>query len=337
MSKEETKTIPVVVAPLPWHAPLIKHLEAARSRRRLPHALLLHGGEGIGKRLFAQWLARAIMCDVQGEQLVPCGSCASCALANAGTHPDFFAVSPEEDKQQISIEQIRDLSERLAMTSYRRGFKVAIVEPAHQLTTGAANSLLKTLEEPARDSLLILITSRLSTVLPTIRSRCQKLAMPPPSQDAALAWLHSVSGQEVPPELMQFADVAPLKALAYLDGSFAKLNEQMTRTLDDFLAQRSDVTQVASQWADDELIERIDWLDGWISRCLQAGILGTDDPVTSTVLPTPRGALNISAWFALLDRVRALKAQLAKTALQRELAVEALLIGLIETWNVRTQ
>jgi DNA polymerase-3 subunit delta' len=196
---------------------------------------------------------------------------------------------------------------------------------------------LKTLEEPARDSLLILITSRISALLATIRSRCQKLAMPSPNRETALEWLRSVSGQDVPQDIEQFAAAAPLKALGYLDGSFAKFDEHMQRTLSDFLGQRSDVTQVASQWADEALNERIDWLDGWITRRLRAGILGTDDPVTSNVLPTSRGTLNISAWFALLDRVRALKAQLARTALQRELALEALLIGLAETWNASAQ
>jgi DNA polymerase-3 subunit delta' len=107
MSKEPKPT-PQVVAPLPWHAPLIKHIDAARTRQRLPHALLLHGGEGIGKGLFAHWLARALICDVRSGQLAPCGSCASCALTSAGTHPDLFLVSPEEGKQQIAIEQIRD-------------------------------------------------------------------------------------------------------------------------------------------------------------------------------------------------------------------------------------
>jgi DNA polymerase-3 subunit delta' len=336
MSKE-SKPAPQITTPLPWHVPLIKQLEAAQAQQRLPHALLIHGGEGIGKRLFAQWLARALMCDVKGSQLAPCGTCASCALTTAVTHPDFTTVSPDEGKQQISIEQIRDLSERLSMTSYRRGFKIAIVEPAHQLTTGAANSLLKTLEEPTRDSLLILISSRLSAVLATIRSRCQKLAMPPPSIEAALEWLRSTSGQDVPQELAQFAGAAPLKALAYLDGSFATLNDQMTKSLSDFLAQRSDVTQVASQWADDALNDRLDWLDGWISLRLRAGILGTDDPVTLAVLPTQARTLNISAWYSLLDRVRALKAQLTRTALQRELALEALLIGFADTWNASSQ
>src|SRR3974390_3176092 len=100
MSKD-SKPVWQIVAPLPWHTPLIKYVNTARAQHRLPHALLLHGGEGVGKRLFAQWLARALVCDVHGQALAPCGSCASCALANAGTHPDLVTVSPEEDKQQI--------------------------------------------------------------------------------------------------------------------------------------------------------------------------------------------------------------------------------------------
>ena len=84
---------------------------------------------------------------------------------------------PEEDKQQISVDQIRAASERLTQTSYRHGYKIAVIEPAHQMTINAANSLLKTLEEPTPRSLLILLTSRPSALPPTVRSRCQKLTV----------------------------------------------------------------------------------------------------------------------------------------------------------------
>ena len=109
----------------------------------------MQGAEGLGKRAFAAWLAAAVLCEKSaGDAAAVCGACASCALITAGSHPDLLWVAPEEDKQQISIDQMRAATERLTKTSYRQGYKVAIVEPAHQMTSNAANSLLKTLEEP---------------------------------------------------------------------------------------------------------------------------------------------------------------------------------------------
>src|SRR5215471_3446855 len=169
-----------ITAPLPWHDSAIARLHSAWEQRRWPHALLIHGAEGLGKGSLARWIARAVLCERAGDDFRPCGACTSCALFNANTHPDLQEIAPDEDKQSISVDQIRDASANLALTSYRQGYKVAIIEPAHQMTTAAANSLLKTLEEPSPRTLLILLTSRPAALLPTVRSRCQHLAIRAP-------------------------------------------------------------------------------------------------------------------------------------------------------------
>jgi DNA polymerase-3 subunit delta' len=300
----------------------------------------VQGAEGLGKRSFAAWLGAAVLCEKSNaSELNVCGSCASCALIKAGSHPDFHWIAPEEDKQQLSVDQVRAACEKLSKTSFRQGYKVAILEPAHQMTPGAANSVLKTLEEPSPNSLLVLLTSRPSGLLPTVRSRCQKLTIARPSTADAMAWLQQETGKTVSPALLEFSGGAPLRALEYAGGAFDALNQHMQKSLRDLLSGDADVTQVATEWEKDAqkegLIDRLIWLDLWLSAVARVAIAGTDERVTfpggPAHLPSLPRTLNISALYGMVDRTRALKAQLARTALQRELAVESLLIGLLET------
>lgn len=320
---------------LPWHEHAAAQLRQAWAGNRLSHALLLQGADGVGKRTFAAWAACAVLCESPSRgELDCCGSCGSCLLFEAGSHPDLLWVAPEEDKQQISVDQVRAATERLSKTSYRQGYKIAIFEPAHLMTPNAANSLLKTLEEPSARSLLILITSQPSALLPTVRSRCQKLTIARPSREAAETWLRKESGHAVDPALLEFAGGAPLRALQYAGGKFDALNDQMQKSLSALLGGQADVTQVAAEWEKDALAERLTWLDLWLSSLARGALAGNADLITfpgrSAHLPSPPRTLNISGIYRLVDRARALKAQLARTALQRELAVESWLLALME-------
>jgi DNA polymerase III subunit delta' len=320
---------------LPWHTSAISHLQRCWSAQRVPHALLLQGASGIGKRNLAAWLSAALLCESKpGNGLERCGSCTSCTLIAAGSHPDLNWIVPEEDKQQISIDQLREACDRLTRTSFRQGYKIAIIDPAHQMTPGAANSLLKTLEEPSRDSLLILITSRPSALLATIRSRCQRVTVCGPTEEQAIQWLSEKTGRQISEQLLAFAGRAPLRALEYAAGRFDALNDSMTKSLGALLSKRTDVTQVAAEWAKDELEDRLVWADLWLNSWARQVLSGTADqftfPAPNAHLPSPPGTLNISGVYSMVDRARALRAQLARTALQRELAIESWLIALTD-------
>lgn len=320
---------------LPWHEAAVEQLRAAWATAHLPHALLIQGADGLGKRELASWLSAAVLCEMSQASLQYCGKCTSCALIAAGSHPDRVWITPEEDKQQISVDQTRAASERLSKTSYRQGYKIAIIEPAHQMTGSAANSVLKTLEEPTRESLLILITSRPSSLLATVRSRCQKITVRRPSTVEALQWLQTQAGAAIEPQILEFAGGAPLRALEFAKGRFGELNAVMQRSLGQLLAGQADVTQVATEWGKEELPDRLTWLDLWLMSAARQAIGGSADlftfPGRSAHLPTLPQTLNISALYSMVDRVRALKAQLTRTALQRELAIESLLIALLQT------
>lgn len=318
--------------PLPWHQGVWSQLQQASKANRMPHALLLHGVEGLGKFELAKWLAYSLLCEISSRgaatELQPCTQCASCKLFIAGSHPDFVLITPEEDKTQISVEQIRDASDKLTKTSGRMGYRVAIVEPAHQLTTAAANALLKTLEEPGARTAIILVTSQRGAMLPTIRSRCQQLGVTIPSVTVAQNWLQTQIGKTVPADILGFANQAPLRVLQLAQGSFDGMQKAMTPALNSLSS--ADVTQLASDWADEHLGDRLNWLDYWLTQRIRHEIYGNDDPVTLNVrsasLHGAAQVLNISVLFQALDKLRELKARLRRTALQKELAVESVLL-----------
>ncbi len=139
---------------------------------RLAHAYLFRGPEGVGKQLFARALSAAVNCNA-GNGLTGCGVCSSCIKFGADSHPDFLLVSPE--KGAIKIDQIRKLIKKLSFAPYEAKIRVVLIEDVHTMRQEAANSLLKTLEEPPENNLLILTADSAGKVLQTIISRCQTI------------------------------------------------------------------------------------------------------------------------------------------------------------------
>jgi DNA polymerase III subunit delta' len=318
---------------LPWHTGLWTQFHAAWKEHRWPHALLLHGPEGVGKAALARRLAMVLLCDRPSSDWGACYACSSCKLMHSATHPDFLTLAPEEDKQQISVDRIREGCAQLSLTSYRSGYKVAVIAPAHQMTIAAANSLLKTLEEPGPKTALILVTSRLGALLPTLRSRCQQVAVRVPPADVGMAWL-AKSGKDISPQLLRFANGAPLRALEMVE-RFSNLWHEVNDDIAALISAKLDVTQIAKRWANDDLVDRLDCLDHWLGDRIRFAIVGTADSFTGTPLPSGVEQLNISRLYGCLDRLRALQTQLRRTALQRELAAAALLVELLEALSAR--
>jgi DNA polymerase-3 subunit delta' len=201
------------LTPLPWQTVLWQQLMGAPER--LPHALLLHGARGIGKRHMARALAQALLCESPDAQRLACGRCAGCLLVAADNHPDLrwlvpaadqppreetdgdddaapvAAAKPAKASRAILIDQVRDLGEFLALASHRGGRRVVLLSPAEALNGPAANALLKVLEEPPAGAMFVAVTDELDGVIPTVRSRCVLLRMPVPRFEDALAWLRS--------------------------------------------------------------------------------------------------------------------------------------------------
>jgi DNA polymerase-3 subunit delta' len=158
------------------------YLKTAWRRGRLAHAYLFLGPDGVGKASVARALAAVLNCTNLLPEDDACGECPSCRRFKAGTHPDFLVLAPEEGKNQIKIEYVREFRKLLAYPPLGGGWRVTLIKPAEGLTAqsdAAANALLKTLEEPPARNLLILAAAVEGDLLPTVVSRCQKLAFSP--------------------------------------------------------------------------------------------------------------------------------------------------------------
>ncbi len=176
---------------LPWLEDAQQRMRAAFKAGRLPHSLLLLSTPGLGAEALANWITALALCESPGER--PCDACASCRLLRSDTHPDVHAVRLEEDAQQIKVDQVRELIDSLTLKSYRGGYKVGVIEGAEALNANGANAFLKTLEEPAPRTLLIMIARPNHRLPATVASRCLRLSLRPPPAAAALEWLNANS------------------------------------------------------------------------------------------------------------------------------------------------
>jgi DNA polymerase-3 subunit delta' len=321
---------------LPWHDAAAGKLAAALGHGRLAHGLIVHGPAGVGKERFASAMAAALLCTARGARFEACGRCAECQLSSAGTHPDVHWVRLLRDKEgkpkkTIGVDQVRDVCARLAMTSLRSGYRLALVVPAEKMTAAAQNAFLKTLEEPAASTVLVLVTARPSQLLATLRSRCQRVEIASPPSESALRWIAAQLGQgEVSPRLLELAGGAPLKALA-LAPYFADLERQMTAILDDYLSGRIEVSRAAAEMQGEGLPARLDWLDDWLGSALREALAAGDES-RLTVRGGPRlqrraGEVNITAAFQAMDRLREARRLLEGQAAPL-LVVENLLLAL---------
>jgi DNA polymerase-3 subunit delta' len=192
------------------HRSTIASLQTAAARQRLAHAYLLYGEDAIGKRTTAVCFAQALLCERPSEtgladtSLDACGVCRSCRHIAARTHPDYFVIEPDRElaTPQIKIEQIREIEQQIMYRPLTGDRKICIIDDADRLTIGAANALLKTLEEPPDHSLFLLISSRPASLPATIRSRCQALRFATPARTDVEAAL--ILKREMPPADARF-------------------------------------------------------------------------------------------------------------------------------------
>ncbi len=313
-----------------WLEPAWKHLLQMTRQNRLPHALLISGADGLGKHLLADRLIAYLLCEQVRETGLACGACSACHWLHSGTHPDLIQVCPEEAGKAIKVDQVRQLGADLVMTSHSGRYKIALIQPAEAMNANAANSLLKTLEEPTVNTLLILLTAVPEQLPATIRSRCQKIRMECPSRQAAKAWL--VEQQVEASTAMRYLAMsggAPLKALT-LAGTDSLA--QRDSCLDELMAiytGRQDPLMIAEKWAKEAASQRyrMQWWQQWIYsliRWQQTGIADPEDEVAQKLRQIVE-KVDCQLLFALSDRLaRALSG--LTSGLNRQLLLEDLLI-----------
>lgn len=281
---------------LPWHrAPLD---EILLRRASLPHALLIHGKQGIGKVEFAHVIAQSLLCE-SPEHGVACGTCNACGWYREGNHPDFRELVPEnlsEDEsdtgdtsdeagtkdgttqsvkekkksKEIKIDQVRELAHFMTLSTHRDGFRVLVIYPAETMNISAANAMLKTLEEPPARTVILLVTDQMARLLATIRSRCQRILLAAPTTDESLKWL-SDQGILKPEAALAMAGGAPLDAIAFADRTYQTERQTFLNALTD---ANADYVAAAQAFEKSDLINIITWLQTWVADLVLVRLAG---------------------------------------------------------------
>jgi DNA polymerase-3 subunit delta' len=323
---------------LPWQEQQWRQLQQSVEQGRLPHALLLCGASGVGKHGFAIGFAQSLLCADRDSSGRPCGQCRHCHLMTSGHHPDFQWVRPEEGSKsgEIKIESIRNFTESASLTAHSSDYKVIAIEPAHRMTKAAANSLLKTLEEPTSGTVMLLLTDQASRLLPTIRSRCLSLLFRPPDREFAMSWLGDRVKHGDPELLLSLANGAPLKALALDDEVLLTSRGEM---LTQFLAlseHRLDPVKLANHWSQFDFNLLMEWLTGWVidlQRLKMSSVVPQlFNPDRSQALRKTADKMNSRIMQRYLDQLYAARG-LADSNLNLQLTLEKLLIE----WQTCTQ
>ena len=282
---------------------------------RVPHAVLLAGPPGVGKRAAARWMAARTL--GIHEDALP---------EHAGTEPehaDLRWLRPPEDKQSIGIEQIRVLVGELALTSYEGGGKVAVIEPANLMTDNAANSLLKTLEEPPGDALLVLIADRTGRLPATIFSRCQRIELMPPPESEALAWLDRLQPGAAWAEALQVSGGAPLAAIEALEE--LETSAAMARDMNGVGRGRASAVEVAGRWSKLPAGFVLDWMARQVRKSIVAVSAGRESAAGLAIEESVLQRMDTRNLFCYLDIINKLRGQ-AAGSFNLQLTLEGLLI-----------
>ena len=243
--------------PVPWLEKYRKPWLNQLANNQMPHALMLSGDRGIGKRLLAEWMVKSFLSDQKQNLTYP---------LSHNISPDFHWLAPEDGKMTISVEQVRHLINELVKTSYLANGKAAIIEPANAMTLNAKNSLLKTLEEPTEETLIIVVVDYMQNMPVTIRSRCQQLNIKSPSSNEALSWLNEIDSSKAWTKLADYYTKTPLLAIE----NVANLEKTtiFKMQLADVIFKKESPIKVAALWAKNDTQFVLDWFSHFISQLI---------------------------------------------------------------------
>jgi DNA polymerase-3 subunit delta' len=288
---------------------------AALSADRLGHALLVQVSPGQGGQWLAIWIAARLFCrEVDSQRQMPCGICLDCRRVMSNEQPDLLRVHPIEDSKEIRVDQIRELSAELALTSHAGGRKVVIVSPAERLNRNAANALLKTLEEPSGSALLLLVTGEPSRLPATVRSRCTRLLPGPTNDDLFVSWLQAQRPESSAADWRAALGVLgpqPLAALETDTAALGGLRRDTERALEDVMRGTLDVVDTADRWGKEDYALRVACVELWLIDRLRDWARGRRSASPKTL-------------FEALDHAREAR-QWAESPVNKPLAIERVL------------
>jgi DNA polymerase-3 subunit delta' len=318
----------------PWLAPFWERLVTAHRQNLFPHALLLVGRPGMGKAVLAEELARFLLCEHPVGDTAACRQCTSCTLFAAGNNPDYFRVTPAADSRVIKIDQVRELAAGLSMTSHGNGRKVVILTPADALNINAANSLLKTLEEPTDNTVLVLVSAYPARLPATVRSRCQQIHVQATDRQQTSRWLADRHPGASSGVYLALANGAPLQALQLAQENALEERERRFRVLLGIRQGREDPLAVAADWAADEDLKGLRWMREWFMDLLRIRLTGQTEGIHGIDLLDSLSALapqlDSRIVFRQMDGINRML-RLADSTLNRQLMMEDILLA----WSER--
>jgi DNA polymerase-3 subunit delta' len=314
--------------PLPWQQAQWTRVRQQVERRQLPHALLLAGPPGIGKRRFAHALGAGLLCQ-QPREGVACAVCRTCQLMAAGTHPDWLWLAPEEAGKAIKIDQVRRVVDAMGQTAQQGGMKLLVIAPAEAMNRNAANALLKTLEEPAGSALIVLVADAPAQLLPTIRSRCQQLPFPLPPLETVRQWLFTFAHEaDAVTAALTEAGGRPLMARELLEGEGLAERRRLGQELEQLLAGTLSPLALAERWQQPPWEFLLGWLQAQLQQAVRTAAAGDSRMGLSLLAP--------AQLFRLLDQLQRFIAQTrAGSNPNRQLALEVLLLALRDAVDSR--
>lgn len=243
-----------------WLEPAQAKLGPLIEQGRLPHALLIHGPCGTGRRLLALWIAGRVLGIDSLDLQAGLGAGRVLDPDRAPSHPDLRLFQLEEDKRDITVDSMRALIAFIHLTSHRGGAKVAFICPAEAMNRNAENSLLKTLEEPPAHSLIILVADSISRLAPTVVSRCHRERISMPSMESAETWLQSLDPTADWRLALELAGGAPIGALQIQQSDFPKQAMRFEKDISALMSRRSTPVEVARRWSTQDKDLCLRWL-----------------------------------------------------------------------------
>lgn len=306
---------------MPWLMTCYNELSKSIKEHNNSHAILINGEKGIGRRVLAKNLAQDYL---NISYFLNDGT--TNPMQEESFHPDFKHISPEEGKLSISIEKIRSTKSFLQLTSHQGIGKVVIIHPAESMTYPAMNSLLKILEEPPEDTLIILIAESIKKLPKTIVSRTQRQKIKNPSLKESIDWL-SGFGDESWDDVLNIFGYRPilLQELGheYFDSKIKAISED----INSLALRNSKPSQVANSWKSEELDVNLSILYKWISNLIDGNLLNIKKSMPSSFEKLLQSDLHVEHCFQYLNEIATIRQYLLNgKALNWSLQISNLLL-----------
>ncbi len=272
----------------------------------MPHALLLAGVQGMGKREFALFAAAALLCE-QPSIKGACGNCGACNQLAADAHADYRYIATEEGSEVIKVDAIRQLVDWLHLTANGKSYRVAIINDADAMNRNSANGLLKTLEEPGDGTILILVSNKPGSLPATIRSRCQKINITNQDAAAAISWLEG-QGIADGASALHAAGGAPYRVIWQQEGEWSEEQRLLTKAWVDLICHRASVGKIVDSLKDyptSRCLAQFSQLTA-MTTAQQQGRQSGADPATVEAVSATVDCLQSEQWFTIYDRLQQL-------------------------------